>query len=96
MTIEKNAQGTTVELKLMGWLDTQAAPTLQEEIDQLDDSVMAVVFDCAELEYISSAGLRQIVAAYKKVGGALTLRNVSDEILGIIKMTGLDKRMRFE
>ena len=96
MTIEKNVQGTTVELKLMGWLDTQAAPTLQEEIDQLDDSVTAVVFDCAELEYISSAGLRQIVAAYKKVGGALTLRNVSDESLGIIKMTGLDKRMRFE
>ena len=46
-----------------------------------------------KLEYISSAGLRLIVAAYKKMNGALTLRNVSGEIMSVIKMTGLDKRI---
>ena len=48
------------------------------------------------MEYIASAGLRQFVAAHKKMNGALTLRHVSDEIMGVIKITGLDKRMRFE
>ena len=96
MTIEKRTQGTTVELKLAGWLDTQSVPMLQSEIDALDGTVTGLVIDCAAMEYISSAGLRLLVAAYKKVNGALTLRHVSDEIMGVIKMTGLDKRMKFE
>ena len=50
----------------------------------------------AELNYISSGGLRQLVAAHKKMNGALTMRHISDEIMGVIKMTGLDKRLKFE
>lgn len=92
----KKAQGTTVELKLIGWLDTQTAPELEEEVNALEESVTALTLDFAEVEYISSAGLRQIVAAYKKMNGELTLRNVPAEIMSVIKMTGLDKRMRFE
>jgi len=96
MTIEKNDQGTTVELKLIGWLDTQSAPTLEEEVNALDSSVTSLILDCTGLEYISSAGLRQFVATYKKMNGNLTLRNVPEEILKIIKMTGLDSRIRIE
>ena len=96
MTIEKSVQGSTVELKLIGWLDTQTAPQLEVEVNALDDSTTDLVLDCTELEYISSAGLRQIVAAFRKMDGAMTLRNVSGEIMGIIKMTGIDKRMKFE
>jgi hypothetical protein len=36
------------------------------------------------------------VAAHKKMNGALTMRHISDEIMGVIKMTGLDKRLKFE
>ena len=96
MTIEKNTQGNTVELKLNGWLDTQTTPLLEAEVNALDADVTALTLDFADLEYISSAGLRQIVAAYKKMKGALTLRHVSDEIMNVISMTGLDKRMKFE
>ena len=96
MTIRKNVNGTTVELALIGWLDTQAAPLLEEEVNALDGDGTELVMDLCELEYISSAGLRQIVAAYKKMNGKMTLRNVSDEIMGVIKMTGVDKRMKFE
>ena len=96
MTIEKSVQGSTVELKLIGWLDTQTAPQLEVEVNALDESTTDLVLDCTELEYISSAGLRQIVAAFRKMDGAMTLRNVSGEIMGIIKMTGIDKRMKFE
>ena len=96
MTIEKSTQGTTVTLKITGWLDTQTTPMLQSEIDAVDDTVTAMVIDCAALEYISSAGLRQIVAAYKKLNGELILRGVSEEVMSIIRITGLDKRIKFE
>lgn len=96
MTIVKNVQGNTVELKLSGWLDTQTTPQLEAEVNALDADVTALTLDFADLEYISSAGLRQIVAAYKKMKGALTLRHVSDEIMNVISMTGLDKRIKIE
>ncbi len=96
MTIEKTVQGSTVELKLSGWLDTQTTPQLEAEVNALDADVTALALDFADLEYISSAGLRQIVAAYKKMKGALTLRHVSDEIMNVISMTGLDKRINIE
>ena len=83
-------------MKLSGWLDTQTTPLLEAEVNALDADVTALTLDFTELEYISSAGLRQIVAAYKKMKGALTLRHVSDEIMNVISMTGLDKRMKFE
>ena len=96
MTIEKNVQGNTVERKLAVWLDTQTTRLLEAEVNALDADVTALTLDFTELEYISSAGLRQIVAAYKKMKGALTLRHVSDEIMNVISMTGRDKRMKFE
>ena len=96
MTIEKNVTENTACLKLSGWLDTQSTPILADELSALEPAITGLVLDLSQLEYISSAGMRQIVAAYKKMGGALTLRNVSDEIMGVIKMTGLDKRLRFE
>lgn len=96
MIIEKNVQDKTVEMKLEGWLDTQSAPLLEEAVNELDGSAANLVLDFTKLEYISSAGLRQVVAAYKKMNGNMTLRNVSSEILEIFKMTGVDKRIKFE
>ena len=96
MTIEKSSTGTTMELKLAGWLDTQSSSELEEELNALPADILALVMDCSELEYISSAGLRQFVAAHKKMNGEFTVKNASSEIMNVIKMTGLDKRMRFE
>jgi anti-anti-sigma factor len=45
------------------------------------------------VEYISSAGLRQIVSAYKLMRGKLTLSNVSAEALHVFQMAGFDKRL---
>ena len=91
MIIEKKVSGQTAEWKLSGWLDTQSAGELEAELNGEFESRVV-----SGLEYIASAGLRQFVAAHKKMNGALTLRHVSDEIMGVIKITGLDKRMRFE
>ena len=96
MTIEKTVNGTTAEWKPVGWLDLQNAPAMEAELNALDPGITALVIDCSALEYISSAGLRQFVAAHKKMDGALTLRHVSEEIQNIIKMTGLSKKLHIE
>jgi anti-anti-sigma factor len=93
MTIEKSITNNKAELKIKGWLDTQTAPQLGEVLDELDSSVTELVFDMSELEYISSAGLRQIVVAHKKVQGNLTIKNVSDEIMDVFIMTGFNKHL---
>ncbi len=95
MTINKTVQGKEATLKLEGWLDTQAAPQLEEEVDKLEDGIESLVLDLNDLEYISSAGLRQIVATHKKMDGNMTIANVSVEIMNIFKMTGFEKRLHF-
>ena len=82
------------ELKLCGWLNTESSPLLEKALAELEPAISGLTLDFAELEYVSSAGLRQIVAAYKKMKGALTLKNVSAEILDVLKLTGLDRRLR--
>ena len=96
MTIEKNTEGARAEWKLSGWLDTQSAPELEAALAELTPETEALTLDLAQVEYVSSAGLRQLVAAHKKLGGNLTLRNVNEEILNVIRMTGLDRRLRIE
>ena len=96
MTIEKKISDGKAELILNGWLDTQSVPMLADAFDALAPDTASLTLDFAGLEYISSSGLRQIVAVYKKMNGTLTLRNVSDEILSVIRMTGLDRRLIFE
>jgi len=96
MTIEKKMLGTTAGLKLVGWLDTLTAPALGEAVEALDSSVTDLVLDCSELEYISSAGLRQFIASHKKMNGNMTLRDVSDEIMSVIRIAGFENRMKFE
>ena len=101
MTIEKTISGNTAELKLSGWLDTKTVPELEAALNELEPGINALVLDMEHLdmehlEYISSAGLRQIVAAYKYMKGALTICHASGEIRNVLKMTGLDKRLKIE
>lgn len=96
MTIEKLNEGALAEWRLSGWLDTQSAPELEAALRELAPETEGLTMDLAEVEYVSSAGLRQLVAAHKRLSGNLTLRNVSGEIMNVIRMTGLDRRLHIE
>lgn len=96
MTIEKALNGSQAEFKIAGWLDTKSSPQLEAALEALEPDVTALVLDLGQLEYISSAGLRQVVAAYKRMHGALTLRHVSDDIRSVLRTTGLEKRLIIE
>ena len=71
MNITSSTQDTTTTLALDGWLDTSTAPQLADELAKIDSGCTSLVLDFSNLEYISSAGLRQVVAAHKKMRGAL-------------------------
>ena len=95
MEIIKTENGTEVTMKLVGWLDTKAAPDLKDEVDKLKEGD-SLILDLAELEYVASFGLRQFVATYKKLNGKMMLRNVPDNIMSILKKMGMDKRIPIE
>lgn len=93
MNIKKTVTDNTAVFEISGWLDTQTAPELGAALDELDSSVTELTIDMRRLEYISSAGLRQIVAAHKKMNENLTIKNVSAEIMDVFNMTGFSKRL---
>lgn len=98
MEITSKREESKVTMEITGWLDTQTAPQLGEALSQLDDSVTSLVFDFSKLEYISSAGLRQVVAAYKKMAGkdGFKIINVSNEVYDVFRLTGFDQKIQIE
>ena len=91
MTIKKTVNQNTALLEIEGWLDTQTAPELGTVLDELYPMVTEIILDMNALEYVSSAGLRQILAAHKKMNGSLTIKNVSAEVMDIFNMTGFSE-----
>ncbi len=78
-------------IKLSGKLNTDAANSSKDEILSALDGAEKVLFDLSGLEYISSSGLRILVAAFKKVkaaGGTMTIKNVGEQVREVLEMTG--------
>lgn len=90
MTITKNMEGTTLTIALEGRLDTNTSPQLESELHPDIDSATELTFDLAQLQYISSAGLRVLLSAQKIMNkqGTMTIRNVCPEIMDIFDVTG--------
>ena len=90
MTIEikRNAEETTI--KLVGRLDTTTAPALDKTINEDIAGTKNLVLDVKELEYISSAGLRVLLGAQKKMqkSGSMKVTNVREEVMEVFEMTG--------
>ena len=90
MTIEikRNAEETIIEL--VGRLDTTTAPALDKTINNDIEGTKNLVLDFKSLEYISSAGLRVLLGAQKKMQkiGSRTVRNVCEEVMEVFEMTG--------
>ena len=86
--IKKNAIATTIEV--VGRLDTITAPVLEQTINDNMANMQNLVFDFKGLEYISSAGLRVLLSAQKKMQkiGTMKLVNVCEDVMEIFEMTG--------
>ena len=90
MTITKTANGNALTLALEGRLDTTTAPQLEAEVNGSIEGVTDLVMDFEKLEYISSAGLRVLLAAQKIMNkqGEMKLVNVCDDIKEVFEITG--------
>lgn len=90
MTIKKTLNGSELTVCLTGRLDTTTAPQLEAELKRSISGVIELVFDFATLEYLSSAGLRVLLAAQKVMNkqGTMVIRNVNDTIQDIFEVTG--------
>ena len=88
ITTEKNNEAVT--LKIEGRLDTMTAPELETVINGLTDETKALTLDMNALEYISSAGLRVLLGAQKKMNkiGTMKLVGVCDAVMEVFEMTG--------
>jgi anti-anti-sigma factor len=96
MNIEKSILENETILSLGGWLDTQSAEEFEQALSEVYENTEKLELDLKDLEYISSSGVRQVVAAHKKVGGKLVIRNTPDNVFSVFKSIGIDKRIDFE
>lgn len=90
MEIIKNLDGETLTVKLVGRLDTTTAPSLESNISGELESAKNLVFDFENLDYVSSAGLRVLLACQKTMNtkGTMSIKHVKDEIYEVFEMTG--------
>ena len=90
MIIEKNLNGAELTVTLTGRLDTTTAPQLEAEFKQSLSGIEKLVLDFTALEYLSSAGLRVLLAAQKTMNkqGEMIIKNVNETINEIFEVTG--------
>lgn len=98
MEINVKAQGTELEVSMAGRLDTTTAPKLEAELNNSMSGITALTLDFAELEYISSAGLRVLLAAQKAMNkqGTMVIRNVNETIREVFEITGFIDILQIE
>lgn len=99
MEIVVQQEGTPFAFALEGRLDTNTSPQLEEYASGLyDKGVTDIAVDMAKCDFVSSAGLRVIVAMQKRaaVEGSLVFRNVQPEVMEVFEMTGFDNILTFE
>ena len=90
MTIEISKNATATIIEIVGRLDTITAPTLDKTIQEDIGDAKDLILDMKGLEYISSAGLRVLLGAQKKMQkiGSMKVINVCAEVMEVFEMTG--------
>lgn len=88
MNINFNKIDGEMTVIIEGRLDTVTAPELESFLVANYGGVDSLVFDCEKLLYISSAGLRVLLTAHKRMKGAMKLKNVSELVMEVLEMTG--------
>ena len=91
MEFKKVKEGTKLTYTVSGRLDTNTSPELNDDIAASLGDVTELVMDIKDLEYISSAGVRVLLSAYKvmKKQGTMVLKNVPEIVRIVLSVTGL-------
>jgi len=103
MEIKQFADGSKLSIQIIGRLDAVSALELDKSLKL--DGISDLTVDLAELEYISSAGLRTLLKIQKKMDkqGSMRIKNIRDNVREVLDMTGFsdfltiadDKKAKF-
>lgn len=99
MTIKLVNRGAAGELLISGRLDTTTAPDAEEIFNEVSGRFDKVILNFADLEYVSSAGLRVLKRLHmvmRKKGGEMVLTNVNKMVMEVFEMTGFAGLLQFE
>ncbi len=98
MTINTTKKETALTMKIEGRLDTTTAPQLETAVKDETNGITSLIFDLADLEYISSAGLRVLLSAQKIMNrqGNMKLIHVNETVMEIFEVTGFTDILTIE
>ena len=90
LNINKTVENNTAAVSLEGRLDTVTAPELEKALMELIPNLTELKLDFTDLDYVSSAGLRVLLAAQKAMDkqGSMTLTHVNEAVMEILEVTG--------
>ena len=90
LNINKTVENNTAAVSLEGRLDTVTAPELEKALMELIPDLTELKLDFTDLDYISSAGRRVLLAAQKAMNkqGSMTLTHVNEAVMEILEVTG--------
>lgn len=98
MYIGHTADGDHLTVHADGRIDTNTAAEFEEEVSALLPGMHTVDVDLEDVDYVSSAGLRALLAIYKQCHeqqASMTVLNVMPEVMNVFEMTGFSKVLRF-
>lgn len=98
MEIRQKREGATLTIEIEGQIDTFTAPELGKVIDNGLDGVTRLIFDLKDMDYTSSAGLREFLKAQQIMEdqGSLLVRNANETVLDIFDETGFSSILDIE
>jgi anti-sigma B factor antagonist len=98
MTISTEKENGRVTLRIEGRLDTTTAPELEKIISEISADVQELIMDMSNLVYVSSAGLRVLLSAQKKMNkiGMMKLIGVCEDVMEVFEMTGFSDILTIE
>ena len=99
MEINILKENETSVVVIEGRVDTVTSPELESAVKPLINMGASVVFECEKLEYISSAGLRVVLATHKQLtacAGKFAIRHLNREVKSVFDLTGFSKILNIE
>lgn len=99
MEIDILQENGTVLMNIAGRLDTVTASELDNAVKPYIGKCSAMVFNCGQLQYVSSAGLRVVLSTHKLLaasGGRFVLKNLNPEVKSVFDITGFSKVLVIE
>ncbi len=99
MEITVLKENDTVTMNIAGRLDTITASELENAVKPYIGKCTALVFNCEQLQYVSSAGLRVVLSTHKQIatsGGNFSLKGLIPEVKSVFDLTGFSRILTIE